>query len=274
MQLGNHETLDPVLEQDWLTVWFNRPNSRNALSGEMVADLTSVFEALKSSTEIRGVTLRGRGGVFCAGGDLKGFRSSLEDGEQVHENISDASLAAGKLFRLISEVPQVTVVLVQGAAMAGGLGIACAGDVVAVEESATFALTETAIGIPPAQIAPLVVERLGLPTAKRLMLTARRFDGAEAMRLGLADFVEKDVAGLEECEARLRRQVRNCAPGANAMTKEIVLATRHLDGPAMVELAATRFATALLSAEGREGIAAFLESRKPAWADNTLAKRA
>lgn len=149
--------------------------------------------------------------------------------------------------------------------MAGGLGMVCTGDVVAVTADAKFAMTETTLGIPPAQIAPFVAQRLGLRIARRLMLTAARFDGTDAGRLGLADHVVADAAGLEAVEAGLRAQVMRCAPGANAVTKEILLATRHLDREAMLDFAASGFARCMLGEEGREGVAAFLEKRRPSW---------
>jgi isohexenylglutaconyl-CoA hydratase len=169
------------------------------------------------------------------------------------------------MFDLINEMPQVVVILVEGAAMAGGLGMVCTADAVAVTKDAKFSMTETTLGIPPAQIAPFVAQRLGLRTARRLMVTAARFDGEEAGRLGLADFVVDDATGLDEVEAGIKKQVMRCAPNANAITKGIVLATRHLDRDAMLDFAAAGFAECMLSDEGREGVASFLEKRKPVW---------
>ena len=130
-------------------------------------------------------------------------------------------------------------------------------------------MTETAIGIPPAQIAPFVAQRLGLRIARRLMVTASRFDGKEAHRLGLADYVVDDAAGLDQIEADMKKQVRRCAPGANAVTKAIVLATRHLNREQQLDFAAKGFAECMLSDEGREGVASFIEKRKPIWAEQT-----
>jgi isohexenylglutaconyl-CoA hydratase len=109
--------------------------------------------------------------------------------------------------------------------MAGGLGMMCCADLVVVSADAQFALTETTLGIPPAQIAPFVADRLGLRITRRLMLTAARFNGSEALQLGLADYVAADVTALADIEAGIRKQVRRCAPVANAVTKEIRLAS-------------------------------------------------
>lgn len=258
-----------ILEQEdgWLTIWFNRPESRNALSRELTTELRAVLAQVRDDRTIRGITLRGKGGVFCAGGDLKGFKANYQGGTQTVADVAASSRAAGEMFDQINEMPQVVVILVEGAAMAGGLGMTCTGDVVVVTADAKFAMTETTLGIPPAQIAPFVVRRLGLSTARRLMLTAARFDGTEAGRLGLADFVAADRDELERIEADIKKQVRRCAPGANAATKEIVLAAPHLERRAMLDLAAKGFAECMLSDEGREGVASFLEKRRPYWAE-------
>lgn len=261
-----YTTLELERADDWLTVWLDRPASRNALDPAMTADLRSVFDAIAADASLRGVTLRGRGGVFCAGGDLKVFRAMADDDATRFDTAVAHNLEAGQLFERINTLPQVVVVLVEGAAMAGGLGIACCADVVAVTRDAQFALTETTLGIPPAQIAPIVAARLGLATARRLMLTAARFGGDEARTLGLADFVAADVTELERIETGLRAQVRRCAPGANAATKAILLAARALQGDALRQFAAESFARALLGPEGREGLQAFLDKRPPRWA--------
>jgi isohexenylglutaconyl-CoA hydratase len=269
--IQDYDNLQLELELDWLTVWFNRPDNRNALSDELVGELRGVLDALVDDRSVRGVTLRGRGGVFCAGGDLKAFRSVFQGGEDNAAEVAGFNRAGGELFDQINALPQVVVMVVEGAAMAGGLGMLCCADVVIVTADARFALTETTLGIPPAQIAPFVAERLGLRTARRLMLTAARFGGDDAVDLGLADFVAREVSELDELEQAVRRQVRKCAPGANAVTKEILLATRRLDRAAMLDFAAAGFARCMLSDEGREGIAAFVEKRKPAWAASVAA---
>ena len=257
-----------LLEQQngWLTIWFNQPETRNALSQKLTDELRLVLDIAKEDTDLRGITLRGKGGFFCAGGDLKAFKSNFQGGDQTQQDIEVASRQAGELFDLINEMPQVVVILVEGAAMAGGLGMVCCADVVAVTREAKFAMTETTLGIPPAQIAPFVAQRLGLSTARRLMLTAARFSGEQAAEYGLADYVVDDADGLDAVENDIRTQVSRCAPAANAVTKKIVLATRQLDREGMLSMAAQGFAQCMLSDEGREGVASFLEKRKPEWA--------
>jgi len=265
-----------VLEPDagWLRIWLNRPEARNALSDALVAELRAVLQRVRDDRSIRGITLRGRGGVFCAGGDLKGFGAvmgggEVSDPEEQVRSVARISRQAGELFWLLAELPQVVLVLVEGAAMAGGLGVVCTADLVAVTKDAKFALTETTLGIAPAQITPFVVQRLGLRLARRLMLTAARFDGAEAGRLGLADYVVDDAGSLDRVEQEVRSQVRRCAPEANAVTKRLVLAANRSDRERMLDLAGDAFARCLLGDEGREGITAFLEKRKPRWAEES-----
>jgi isohexenylglutaconyl-CoA hydratase len=163
----------------------------------------------------------------------------------------------------INGLPQLFIVLIEGFAMAGGLGISCLADVVVTTSDAKYALTEVTLGIPPAQITPVVIKRIGASQARRLLLTAQRFDGAEAHRLGFAHFVVEDAAGLEKKAAELIKDARRGAPGAIALTKQIIAASETLHGDDIVQFAAERFADAMLGDEGREGMAAFSEKRKP-----------
>ena len=261
------ETLAIENRDGFLTLWLNRPEARNALTSEMIEELRAVFTILRTRTDIRAVTLRGRGGVFCAGGDLKGFRTIFQGG-QTPKEIAKANEVVGGLLDTINETPQVTIALVEGAAMAGGFGILCVCDLVAVTRDARFALTETTLGIPPAQIAPFVAARIGLPATRRLALTAGRLTGADARELGLADHVAEDADGLTAYESEMRYRIRKCAPAANAITKEIILATRTMNRAELIGFAAKGFARAILSDEGREGVASFLEKRSPYWASS------
>ena len=260
------EKVELDFSDGWLTVWFNTPENRNALSDELAGELRATLEAVQDNATVRGVTLRGRGGVFCAGGDLKGFQAALTGG-LTHDAASTMNKAGGELFRLINEFPKVVVVLIEGATIAGGLGLACCADIVATTRDAKFALTETQLGIVPAQIAPHVIRRVGETAARRLMLTGARFDGEEAARLGVADFLVDDATDLDAVEADIRKAVRKCAPGANAATKKLVLASTHLNADEIIDRAADVFAGCITSDEGREGISAFVQKRKPNWAE-------
>ena len=266
-QLPETKAIELELDNGWLTIAFNTPENRNALSSQLTSELIETLNVVRDDRSVRGITLRGRGGVFCAGGDLKGFKSGFHGGEASHADVAAANRAGGEMFVLINSMPQVVLILVDGAAIAGGLGMVCCGDVVAVTKGAKFSLTETQLGIAPAQIAPYVARRLGVAMARRLMLTAQRFTGAEAKDYGLADFVAEDEAGFDAFEADIRKNVMRCAPGANAITKEILLAMPVLPPEEMMDFAADGFARCMMSDEGREGIASFVEKRKPSWAE-------
>lgn len=255
-----------LLEQDGdtLTIWFNRPEVRNALSSDVADDLAATLEALPSQTGIRFVVLRGKGGVFCAGGDLKMFKTVFQGGAG-REDIVRFNADFGRLMKAIQAMPQLFIVLIEGAAMAGGLGLSCLADVVVTTADAKFALTEVTLGIPPAQITPVVIQRIGVSEARRLLLTAASFDGEEAGRLGFAHEVVADAAALDARAGEILDQARRGAPGAIAATKAIINATAQLDGEELVQFAAERFADCMLGDEAREGLSAFSEKRKPGW---------
>ena len=249
-----------------LTVWLNRPEARNALTADMVEELGAVLDAIRDDRSLRSLVLRGKGGFFCAGGDIKGFKSGLQGGEPDEAEVARGNRSFGDLMIKLNEQPQAVIVLVEGAAIGGGLGLACVGDITIVTREARFRLSETSLGIPPAQIAPFVTERVGLTQARRLMLTGARFQGEEAVRYGIGHLLAEDAADMEAQCAEVLAQIALCAPGANAVTKSIVFETTRRPRPEALDFAAAGFARCMLSAEGREGVAAFVAKRKPAWA--------
>jgi isohexenylglutaconyl-CoA hydratase len=255
-----------LLEQegDTLTIWFNRPEVRNALSQAVADDLAAVLEALPGEDAIRFVILRGKGGVFCAGGDLKMFKTVFQGGAE-RDDIVRFNADFGRLMKAVHALPQLFVVLIEGAAMAGGLGLSCIADVVISTADAKYSLTEVTLGIPPAQITPVVMKRIGASEARRLLLTAARFDGTEAARLGFAHFVVEDAQALEAKCREILAQSAKGAPGAIASTKQIINAVDQLDGDELVQFAAERFADCMLGDEAKEGLAAFAEKRQPEW---------
>ena len=251
-------------QEGWLTIWLDSPKNKNAIGDEMIADLMAVMDAVRDERAIRGITLRGKNGLFCSGGDLKSFNAMQAPGVS-HADVAKMNRGIGDVFIALNEMPQVVICLVEGAAIAGGLGMMCCGDVIIGTEDAKFSLTETMLGIPPAQIAPFVVARVGLPTARRIMLTGARFTGIDAAKYGLLDETAVDVEGLEEIEAKIKRGVLRCGPGAIAATKHLILSSRDKSGTEMMDHAADVFADCMLSDEGKEGISSFVEKRKPNW---------
>lgn len=253
------------LDGGWLTIWFDSEANRNALGDELIGELHAALDAVHDDRRVRGITLRGKHGIFCAGADLKSFMRAIDDGAS-HQDVCEMNKGAGLLFAKINAMPQVVLAYVEGAAIAGGLGLMCCADVITVTKTAKFSLTETMLGIAPAQIAPIVVARVGLPTTRRLMLTAARFTGEQAKEVGLADYVVEDADEFAVIEAEIKKGVMKCGPHANAVTKEILQVAPYLSGDAMMDFAADGFARCMLSDEGKEGVASFVEKRKPSWA--------
>ncbi len=251
------------LENEWLTLTLDDPNTKNALTNDMASGLRDVLERAAPDRTVRGITLRGEGGTFCSGGDLKSFGSAIMAGDR--DEVANLSAGAAQLFHRLAHQPQPVLVLVDGPALAGGLGMVCCADVVAVIPQARFALTEVKLGIPPAQIAPYLVSRLGLPTAKKLMITGEAFGGQEAVDHGLADALCETTEELADYEARFRASVLQCAPAAVAATKGLALAAASRAPEDLAQKAGEAFADCLLSDEGREGIASFLAKKKPGW---------
>lgn len=263
--MDRFETIELEIEKDWATLWLNRPDARNAMSDELIDEMHVALDMLAQSTDVRGVTFRGRGSLFCAGGDLKGFQKNFQ-ADRTREQVVESSAIIGEMFMKIRNLPQVTVFLLHGAAVAGGLGMACAGDIVIASRETAMGLSETSIGIVPAQIAPFVVERFGAFKARYIMLTSQRFTAVEGEAWGLVDFLTENVSASEAVLSGIISDVRRCAPGANAGTKVLLEKIKQLDAAQTVALAADTFADSVRGGEGKEGVASFLEKRKPAWA--------
>lgn len=258
------------LQSGWLNIWFDQPDSRNAMTAALTSDLRNTLLAVREDRTVRGITLAGHHGIFCAGGDLKAFKSSQTSASDASQNrrgsIIELSKEGADLFDLINRMPQVVIVMIEGAAMAGGFGMACCADVVICEKTARFAMTETAIGLSPAQISPYVIQKMGYALARRLMLTAARFNGEQAAAMGFADFVADSLTQMQEIEAQIKKQVLKCAPGAIADTKKLILNIPGMTPEQRVQAAAETFADRMLSDEGKEGVASFVEKRAPYWA--------
>ena len=250
-----------------LHVSINRPEARNAMNEQVLTDLIAVFGSLASRGDLRVVILRGTGGNFCAGGDIKDFaRIRQIVAEPGTDPVAGFNRRGGEMLELIDTVPQATIAVVEGAVLGGGFGLACVADVTIAHKDAGFGLPETGLGVLPAQIAPFVVRRIGLAQARRLGVCGARFDGAEAVRLGLAHFVEADGAALEARLADVLKQILRCAPKANAETKRIMLAVGRQPLAQVLDDAAIRFSAALRGPEAAEGTRAFIEKRLPGWA--------
>jgi len=248
-----------------ITITLDDPRRQNALSPEMVA---AIDRALEDSLSSSSVTIAGANGVFSAGADLKSLSEALAHEPTLGEPdpLRDQNRAGGQFFVRLNAHPVTTIALVDGAAIGGGMGLACCADIVIATQRARFALAETSLGIPPAQIAPYLVARIGERHARRLALTGARIDGREAATIGLADYYCETEEQRDATLATLLKQIGRCAAGANAVTKRLIQACRDGATPAYIEDAARSFANCLRGPEGREGIAAFIEKRPPSWA--------
>ncbi len=262
-----YESIQLEIEKDWASVWLNRPQVSNAMSDELIDEMHAILDMLEKRTDIRGVTFRGRGDLFCAGGDLKGFQKNFQ-AERTQEQVAQTSVIIGQMFLKIRQLPQVTIFLLHGAAIAGGLGMACAGDIIIASRDTKMGLSETSIGVVPAQIAPYVVERIGAFKARYIMLTSKRFTAIEGEAWGMVDFLTADISDAEVKLAEIQNDIRRCAPQANAKTKALLEEIKHIDINQTVRLAAEAFAKSVRGDEGKEGVASFLEKRKPKWAQN------
>ncbi|MCC6921081.1 MAG: enoyl-CoA hydratase/isomerase family protein [Alphaproteobacteria bacterium] len=245
-------------------VTLNRPEVHNAFNIELVQRLSEIFDDLEDQDGIRIVLIDGAGPSFSAGGDLKEMQRA--DGQSESEMRGDFADFATMLLRLRG-LPQPTVALVHGSAIAGGLGLVAACDIAIATADAAFALSEVRLGIIPAMIAPYVVEAMGPRAARRYMLTGERFGAEEALRLGLVTSVVADRNALAAESERIVSLLLQGGPEALAAAKELLdLVTYMPIDEDLNEETVGMTAERRVSAEGKEGSIAFFEKRKPGWA--------
>lgn len=245
-------------------VVLNRPERKNAFDAALIAALHEAFLTLQGSEHVRVVFLRGAGATFCAGADLDWMRAAAEHSEA--DNRDDA-LQMAKMFKALWDIPALTVAVIEGGAYGGGAGLAAACDLAVATEGTTFSFSEVRLGLIAATISPYVVAAIGPRQARALFATGRVFDAAFAERIGLVSEVVADRTALAEACERIATQIMACAPGAVAASKRLVadVAGRDIDHGLMDETA-KRIARARVGEEGQEGVRAFLEKRKPSWA--------
>ncbi|HRK57761.1 MAG TPA: enoyl-CoA hydratase/isomerase family protein [Burkholderiaceae bacterium] len=244
------------------TVWLARPQVRNAFNDVMVAELTACFEQLATDAHVRVIILAARGPAFCAGADLAWMQRMSRFSEA--ENLADARALARMLHTLYT-CPKPVIARVHGDAYAGGLGLVAASDVAVAADAARFCLSEVKLGLIAATIAPYVVRAMGERQARRYVLSAEVFDASAAQRIGLVHSAVAPEA-LDAEVSRIAQAFLAASPAAIASAKSLLreIAQRPID-EALIELTATRIAQARASADGQEGIAAFLEKRQPGW---------
>ena len=244
------------------TVTLARPERHNAFDEAVIAELTAIFGQLAADAGVRAVVLAAQGASFSAGADL-GWMQRVA-GYSDADNRRDA-LGLAHMLRAIDGCPKPVVALVQGAAYGGGVGLIAACDIAIAVDTATFALTEVRLGLIPAVISPYVVAAIGLRACRRYFLTGERLPAAEALRLGLVHEIVP-AAGLAEAAERVLAALAAGGPQAQAAAKQLLRGVAHkVPGEELDQWTAGRIATARASPEGREGVAAFLDKRSPAW---------
>ena len=248
-----------------VTVTMNRPARKNAFNEDLISALSEAFDTLAGAEGVRVVFIRGAGGTFSAGADLDWMRAAVDRTEA--DNRADAFEMA-KMLKALHELPALTVALVEGGAYGGGGGLAAACDLAVAAADAKFSFSEVKLGLIAATISPYVIEAVGPRMARALFATARIFDADYACRIGLITDVVVDAAALQAEARRIAGEMLACAPGAVEASKRLVAdVTGRVIDRDLMDLTAHRIASTRVGEEGQEGVRAFLERRKAAWAE-------
>jgi methylglutaconyl-CoA hydratase len=244
-------------------IWLDQPDTRNAFDDVVIAELTQAFAQAGAAPEVRAVVLGAHGPAFCAGANLNWMRRMADYTRE--ENLADAGKLA-EMLRTIAECPKPTIARVQGDVYAGGMGLVAACDMAVSVEAAWFCLSEVKIGLIPATVSPYVMRAMGTRASQRWFLTAERFTAAEAHRIG---FVHEVVAAEDALDAKvdeLLKALVGASPAAVGACKTLVadIAGRDIDA-ALIARTVEGIADIRASEQGREGVQAFLQKRKPSW---------
>ena len=251
-------------------VALNRPELHNAFNETLIAELTTVLQALDADSSVRAVVLTGHGKSFCAGADLNWMKKMA--GYGAAENLADAQGLA-LMLRTLNGLSKPTMACVRGAAFGGGVGLVACCDIAVAAQDAVFALSEAKLGLIPATISPYVIEAIGARQARRYFLTAERFTAAEAFRIGLVH----DIVPASELDARINALLADlliAGPAAQLECKALIrgVAHRPIDAE-LIAGTAEHIAAVRASPEGKEGVAAFLGKRPPEWVPASLRPR-
>jgi methylglutaconyl-CoA hydratase len=254
--------ISKIDERNVLTLTLNRALIHNAFDDTVIRELTEALRDVELKPQVRAVMLTAAGPSFSAGADLHWMRRM--SGYSLDENINDA-VGLASLMRRLDSLPKPTMAVVQGAAYGGGVGLVAACDIAIASETATFSLSEVRLGLIPAVISPYVLKAIGARAARRYFLTGEKFSAAEALRIGLVhEVVPPDH--LHRVAEKVMGYVLEGGPRAQVEAKRLI---NDVDGKpidvALTDETARRIATMRASPEGREGVGAFLEKRKPNW---------
>jgi methylglutaconyl-CoA hydratase len=256
----NYSTLQIAFDAGLATITLNRPDKRNAISYELIADLLRALEEVKNSAA-RVLILTGAGKAFCSGMDLENLKSLI--GRTAEQNIEDSRTMVS-LFRSIYEFPKPTIAVVNGAAIAGGTGLALLCDFTVAVPEAKFGYTEVRIGFVPAIVSTFLLRQVGEKIARDLLLTGRIFDADEALRIGLLTQIVPQEKLMERAR-QLAAQLMENSPLSLTYTKRLLADHGRAELDAQIEAAIRENAGIRSTHDFREGISSFLEKRKPKW---------
>jgi methylglutaconyl-CoA hydratase len=257
-------TIQTRFENKVMTVALNRPEIHNAINPLMVSELSKIFREIDERDDIRVVVLTGNGPSFCAGADLSTMRDAAD--KDFKENFLDGK-SIYDLMLVVDQCSRPVVGKIHGAAFGGGVGLVSCCDIAVVADTTTFAFSESRLGIVPAVISPFIVSKIGTGPSRALFLTGERFDAEHALEIGLVNYV---VPYGERLEAKINEQIRallSAAPQAQTVAKKLIQEVASLPKDELGDYTGRIFAKRRMSSEGREGMNAFLEKRKPSWSN-------
>jgi methylglutaconyl-CoA hydratase len=260
--MADYKTILIDLEPPVARIILNRPEVHNAFNAAMIRELTSALEEIKNRTEIRVLVLTGQGKSFCAGADLNWMRDIIN--YSFEENLRESRELADLMYQL-DELPLPTIARINGATIGGGNGFHAACDIAIASEEAIFSLSEVKIGLIPAVISPYVIRRIGESRARQYFLTGERILAKRAEEIGLVHRVVPALS-LDEAVAETIKMLLSSGPQAIRRSKEIIQKVPRMSLEEAREYTARIIAELRISPEGQEGMAAFLEKRKPRWA--------
>ena len=266
---ARYQTLTVDVRESVALVALARPEVHNAFDETLIAELTRALQVLDADEKVRAVVLLGDGRSFCAGADLNWMKRMAGYGRAA--NLADATALAAML-KALYQLSKPTIARVHGVAFGGGVGLVACCDVAFAAHDATFSLAEAKLGLIPATIGPYVIEAIGARQARRYFLSAERFTAAEAFRIGLVH----DLYPFEELDDRINELLGAllvAGPFAQSEAKALIRAAAHrpVDDEVIADTV-VRIARVRASPEGKEGVAAFLEKRSPAWVPAALRK--
>jgi methylglutaconyl-CoA hydratase len=251
-----------ISERGIATVILNNPAKHNAFDDKIIDELTAAFEQVSNKKDVRVMILAATGKNFCAGGDLAWMKRMAN--YSYDENLKD-SKALAKMFKTLNFLTVPTIARVQGVAFGGGVGLVSCCDMAVATPDASFSLSEVNIGLIPAVISPYVVGAIGQRAARRYFITAERFDSQTALKLGLVSKVVKKEQLDHETDKLAATLLANSPAAIDAAKQLIFDVTGRILDDELIDFTCERIAEIRVSAEGQEGLTAFLEKRKPTW---------